>query len=1551
MVFANNKILLLLIFLLTAQGLLYSQQEMEVVLPEGLGRYSPSSLLSPDNEKALVYSFDTNKLLFWDLERNQRDFVITLEQAPRSLAFHPTKSILYVSEEDKVSIYSTENGELLQVFKGSNYVLKNGSPFKDNEMVVIDNDTIHFINTDTWQYSHYIAQEEQAVHHANFIPHSNMLFVSNGNGTVLFKDGQLYDNLKYIGPDKLEVFKDKIIFHNSIGEDSFWVYDIAHKKLSSPLSIKSSAIIGIDYPNIYHYDASYNNDLSYKSDVLIVTDVIMGKEKEKIKTGFERIGQATYDKVKKRMAIVGTLNGDAYLKEYDCTTKQFIEHNIPSEEKFSSFIASYFSTTGKSIVRVFNEKVLINDILTGDILALIPNKQGYQYDNFGFSPIINDSVAYILNTNQEDYSSQLVKINLADKKVDWETDLPEGYDNLKINTKKGIFSYDFSSYKNDTNHNGSYFGSTHDGTLIYKNGYEGFTKQPSFIIGNTIISITDTMSSYIDMTHALTLRKYDIKNKTLSTESIIKKDNLYETFSSNQNIIFAYNGKTLLVLKEGNLQNIDTLNVDLNYPELLYADAHKAAFSISDGENRIIKCVDLDTGKDLLQDKLTLLKAGEKSLFGLSQSNQPYFIDLPELSLNKIHLTIDDKEETQVFYDRFITTTVQDSLIIYDLNKNRSHHKAQAPYGYFNLSRGGNLIATNNDLKNLENDKLFTSLKDNYQLPHGIKELHYTRGANQLMYIADNTLQIMNLETDQLQYINKKYHQKVPRLTVLSDRLVIISDVDSFTQEETMQADVIMNLNTGDEQSISGDIDRIAEFQVTQHEQAIILRTDNALRIFDLNTAENTNNFKAFSYKLTGNKLAFDDGDKIYQYDLLKQTFDFIEPIERTFYKSSFVGYLNGALILTNGYTLIALDKTGKHITSKKLDGVTDNLLFEPYIMNDIIYLKKDKSLLDVEYATYSFTNNLFSTVKEKPIKKDVKQQLKKYDVINNDIYTLTDDVLIVYRPLQKKLQVYDLKKNIKILDKPLEMGYLNLDFMPVGDKWDEIFASNEKGEVAFINLRDTIQPIVKKQLNSRKEITGNSIQLTKDKLYVLEYGQEVTVYDRDSIQVIYSLIPLKDGEHIIHTPQGYYMSTRKAAKKLKFKVDKQYYTFEQFDLAYNRPDIILGAMQSKNKKLVHAYATAHEKRMDRLSFKVSNNLEEAPSLTIDDNPAFTIPVKNAVLTFTFKAKDENGLKQLVVKANDNLLDTLAINGKSVEGSYSLTLNEGKNLIEVFIINSKGIKSITSRKTVLYQPRELKEPKVYFVGIGISDYDDDNYDLKYAAKDIRDLTYTLKERYPNIIVDTLLNKDFNMANFESLKKKLAKANIDDKVIISLCGHGVLDEDLNWYFAPANMNFSNPAAQGLTYDKLKSLASVVKSRQKLITIDACHSGELDTEDQSIASGSPVVKGYQRGSVSLKRKNDAPSAFALMKEIFSDLSTTDGTVVISAAGGMEFAYESQDYKNGVFTYSLIDKLEKSIWNSLKISQLQEAVMDNVYTLTNGKQKPTVRTGVLNHDWILW
>jgi hypothetical protein len=95
---------------------------------------------------------------------------------------------------------------------------------------------------------------------------------------------------------------------------------------------------------------------------------------------------------------------------------------------------------------------------------------------------------------------------------------------------------------------------------------------------------------------------------------------------------------------------------------------------------------------------------------------------------------------------------------------------------------------------------------------------------------------------------------------------------------------------------------------------------------------------------------------------------------------------------------------------------------------------------------------------------------------------------------------------------------------------------------------------------------------------------------------------------------------------------------------------------------------------------------------------------------------------------------------------------------------------------------------------------------------------------------------------------------------------------------------------------------------------------------------------------------------MQESFANLSKGNGAVVISAVGGLEYAYEGPDWKNGVFTYCVRKGLEgkEADLNKDKvitISELKEYLNMQVEKLTKGKQKPTSRSENLENDWKVW
>ncbi len=94
---------------------------------------------------------------------------------------------------------------------------------------------------------------------------------------------------------------------------------------------------------------------------------------------------------------------------------------------------------------------------------------------------------------------------------------------------------------------------------------------------------------------------------------------------------------------------------------------------------------------------------------------------------------------------------------------------------------------------------------------------------------------------------------------------------------------------------------------------------------------------------------------------------------------------------------------------------------------------------------------------------------------------------------------------------------------------------------------------------------------------------------------------------------------------------------------------------------------------------------------------------------------------------------------------------------------------------------------------------------RYSTKDIRDLAIKLKARYgSNIIIDTLFNKNVTIRNVKALKEKLLQSSVNDKVIISYSGHGLLSNEYDYYLSTYSVNFKKPEENGLSYDELENL---------------------------------------------------------------------------------------------------------------------------------------------------
>ncbi len=486
------------------------------------------------------------------------------------------------------------------------------------------------------------------------------------------------------------------------------------------------------------------------------------------------------------------------------------------------------------------------------------------------------------------------------------------------------------------------------------------------------------------------------------------------------------------------------------------------------------------------------------------------------------------------------------------------------------------------------------------------------------------------------------------------------------------------------------------------------------------------------------------------------------------------------------------------------------------------------------------------------------------------------------------------------------------------------------------------------------------SIFSNHDKTYILT-SKDAIYHINDSALNNRSSVFLRDSLSLVFTPNGNYMGDKDMIKLLYYISGVKTLGYDQLDVKYNRPDKVLEELGNSDTILIKSYRKAWVKRIKRLgidttSFRADYSVPEADFTNRDalayEQKSSRLKVHIKGIDSTYKLDRFNVWVNEVPVFGQRGINIRQRNKNGFDTTVTIKLSQGENRIETSISNVNGTESYRMPLVVNYVPAVKQKEITRFIGIGIDQFADNKYNLQYSAKDIRDLANKLKEKYKdNIIIDTLFNENVTVNKVKALKQKLQQTTENDKVIVAYSGHGMLSKEYDYYLSTYSVNFDKPEQNGLPYDELESLLDSIPARKKLMLIDACHSGEVDKDDliRLNASSDSLIKGLKPVAYKKEGHLGLKNSFELMQSLFVNVGKSTGATIISAAAGTQFALERNDLKNGVFTYSILEAMNK--YPTLKISELKKIVGERVEQLTKGLQKPTSRNETIAVDWSVW
>jgi len=424
-------------------------------------------------------------------------------------------------------------------------------------------------------------------------------------------------------------------------------------------------------------------------------------------------------------------------------------------------------------------------------------------------------------------------------------------------------------------------------------------------------------------------------------------------------------------------------------------------------------------------------------------------------------------------------------------------------------------------------------------------------------------------------------------------------------------------------------------------------------------------------------------------------------------------------------------------------------------------------------------------------------------------------------------------------------------------------------------------------------------------------------LWDTKTGEHLLTLISLDDGgEWMVVTPQGLFDGTPVSWNQILWRYNQETFNVAPIEWFFNEfyyPGLLADVFAGKRPK-VSQDVSKKDRRQPIVKLSL---VGQAPESSVATR---TVKVKIDVSDAPADKDNPQGTGAQDVRLFRNGSLVKVWHGDVLKGQSNVSLEEeivvaaGPNRLVAYGFNRDNVKSKDAPLVFTGADTLKRKGTAYIIAVGVNEYANTQYNLKYASADARSFADEMRRRqtqvggFERVEVVQLLDQDATKANILAAIKRLAgetgppslkagpldalkRAEPEDTVVIYFAGHGTAQAQ-RFYLIPHDLGYTGERTklteQGLSTMLAHSISDVeletavedLDAGHLLLIIDACNSGQaLEAEEK------------RRGPMNSKG--------------LAQLAYEKGMYILTAAQSFQAALEAAQLGHGYLTYALVEE----------------------------------------------